>query len=63
MTSLVFIVANDIAEVAGSVGNKKDTGGRLSFWFAEKSLPILLLELESRPLFEAAVIWATLVLL
>jgi hypothetical protein len=28
MTSLVFIVANDIAEVAGSVGNKKKTGGR-----------------------------------
>jgi hypothetical protein len=31
MTSLVFIVANDIAEVAGSVGNKKDTGGRLCY--------------------------------
>jgi hypothetical protein len=28
MTSLVFIVANDIAEVAGSVSNKKEISGR-----------------------------------
>jgi hypothetical protein len=47
MTSLVFIVANDIAEIASSAYKREGRRWPPSFFFAENYLPLLLLERES----------------
>src|SRR5271154_3927288 len=47
MTSLIFIVANDIADIASSACKPEGRRWPPAFRFAENSFPMLLLERES----------------